>query len=207
MLFENREEAGAELGKHLKDNNFEADLVLAIPQGGLLVGREVANMLNAPLDVITARKICSPGDPERPMGAVTSGGVRWLNDELIQELGLENSYIEKKTEEQRSKALDDLRFLRGSEELPEVKGKNVILIDDGIMTGSIAAACIKYLRTLEVKHVTFATPVGPKRSYEGVRDETDDFVVLKTLRYFGPVSAFYRDFNQVSIEKARSYMV
>ncbi|MFB6245936.1 MAG: phosphoribosyltransferase [Candidatus Nanohaloarchaea archaeon] len=206
MVFQDREEAGKKLGKELVARDLEADIVLAIPRGGLPLGREVADALDTELDVIVASKIGSPGNPELAIGAAASDGSYWLNEELIDRMGVDQEFIDEAIEKEAENAREKLEFMRGEEELPEMGGKQVVVVDDGVATGSTAIACLRHIRDAGAEKVVLAVPVGPRDTRERLADEADEIVVLETPKAFGAVGRHYRDFEQVTDEAAREYL-
>jgi len=206
MVFRDRGEAGEKLAEELDSRGIEADLVLAIPRGGLPLGRRVSEALDADLDVAVASKIGAPGNPELGIGAAASDGSYWLNDEIIDRLGVEKGYIEENIEKEAENAREKLEFMRGEEELPEIEGRKVVVVDDGIATGSTAMASLRQLENLDAEEVVFAVPVGPRDAYGKLKDEADEVVILETPEIFGAVGSHYRNFRQVTDEEARSYL-
>lgn len=206
MVFQDRREAGKKLGKELVARDLEADIVLAIPRGGLPLGREVADALDTELDVIVASKIGSPGNPELAIGAAASDGSYWLNEELIDRMGVDQEFIDEGIETEAENAREKLEFMRGEEELPELEGRKAVLVDDGIATGSTAIACLRQIRDAGAEKVVLAVPVGPRDTRERLADEADEIVVLETPKAFGAVGRHYRDFEQVTDEAAREYL-
>lgn len=206
MTFKNREEAGEKLAEELERREIKADIVLAIPRGGLPLGKKVADKLNAKLDVIVASKIGSPNNPELGIGAVASDGSYWLNEELIESIGIDKEYIEKEVEREAENAREKLIFMRGKEKMPDLKDKKVIVVDDGVATGSTAIACLREISNSEIEKLTLAVPVGPPDTVEKLKKEVDELVILETPTSFGSVGSFYRDFQQVTDKEAKSYL-
>ncbi len=206
MFFKNREEAGEKLGETLKKRQIKADIVLAIPRGGLPLGKKVADKLNTNLDVVVVSKIGAPNNPELGIGAVASDGSYWLNEELIESIDIEKNYIEKEIEKEAENAREKLIFMRGKEEMPNLKDKRVVLVDDGIATGATAIACIRQVKNSGAKKIILAVPVGPSDAAEKLEDEVDELLILETPIPFGSVGSFYQDFEQVTNEEAKSYL-
>lgn len=205
-MFQDREDAGEALAEELKQRGVESDLVLAIPRGGLPLGRKVADALEVPLDVVVARKIGAPGNPELAIGAVASNGSHWLNKDMIERHGIDDKFVEEGIEEEAENARQKLEFMRDESEEPEIEGKKVVVVDDGIATGATIIACLRQLRDLGAEEVTVAVPVGPKDIKQKLRDEADEIIVLETPSFFGSVGSHYRDFGQVTDSEAREYM-
>lgn len=204
--FRNRYEAGKILGEKLQEKDIEADLVLAIPRGGLPVARPVADLLNAELDVVVAKKIGAPYNPELAIGAVASNGSYWLNRELIDRVDVDDEYIRKEIDRQSKNAKEKLEFMRGTKKPINVEGLKVVVVDDGIATGSTAIACLRQLKYQGVKNLVFAAPVGPVDTEKKLSGECDKIFLIEKPVVFSAVGAFYNDFTQVSDEEARQYL-
>ncbi|XVH32880.1 phosphoribosyltransferase [Haloferacaceae archaeon DSL9] len=206
MVFADRTDAGDQLAERLLAVGVEADLVLAIPRGGLPVGRAVADRLGAPLDVVVAEKLGAPFNPELAIGAVAGDGSRWLNDELIAQLNIDADYLDRVSEKEAASAREKVTAYRAGEPLPAVADKRVVLVDDGVATGATAIACLRQLRANDAARIVLAVPVAPPEMVDALRDEADDIVVVDTPRYFGAVGSHYRDFGQVSNAEAIAYL-
>ena len=197
MLFRDRSEAGrllaARLG-HLKDSG--SLLVLGLPRGGIVVAYEVAVALDAPLDVYIARKIGAPYNPELAIGAVASDGTVVLDHKLISRLGVPQAYLEAETERQKREIERRLAAYRGNLEEPEVAGKVVVLVDDGVATGATVKAALRALRQRQPARLILAVPVGPAEIVRQLADEVDQLVCLYAPEVFWAVGAFYADFDQ-----------
>lgn len=199
--FANREEAGDELARAIK--RCDDCIVLAIPRGGVVVGYRVAKELGAHMDVIVPRKIPAPGQPELAIGAVASWGdhERILDEHTVRMLGVSPEYIESEAERQVAEINRRLSAYRGSTEPPDVEGRRVILVDDGIATGYTTRAAAIAVRRLQAASITLAVPVGPPDSIEALRPHVDEVVCLRTPSPFLAVGYWYRDFEQVSDEE------
>ena len=202
MPFIDRTEAGHALADRLIEVGVEADLVCAIPRGGLPVGRAVADRLDVPLDVVVATKLGAPSNPELAIGAVAGDGSSWLNDQLVAQLGVDDSYIEREREREAEAARQKVADYRGGEPLPDVAGKRVVLVDDGIATGATAIACLRQLQATDAAAVVLAVPVAPATARTDLREEADRVVVVEEPRPFSAVGSHYRDFGQVSDAEA-----
>lgn len=205
-MFKDRTEAGAKLASLLRERGVEADIVLAIPRGGLPLGRVVADELGVPLDIVAARKIGAPTNPELAIGAVAADGTVWMNDDLVDSLGVGDEYIEHKRAEEAEAAADKLeRYRRGRPPL-DLTGKRVLIVDDGIATGATITACLRQVRESGAETTILAVPVAPPDTVSRLRDEADEVICVDTPKHFGAVGAFYRDFGQVSDAEAMSYL-
>ena len=204
--FRDRSDAGRQLADLLEERNLDADIVLAIPRGGLPIGRVVADRLGVPLDIVSARKIGSPTNPELAVGAVASDGTTWLNESLIDELDIEASVIESRIQQEREAALGKVERYRAGRPPLEVHAKAVLLVDDGIATGATTIACIRQLQRMGADSVVVAVPVAPPDTVDRLRTEADDVLCVQTPHQFRAVGQFYDTFDQVSDERARTYL-
>lgn len=173
-------------------------VVLGIPRGGLPVAFEVAARLRAPLDVFLLRKLGVPGREELAFGAIATGGVRVLDREIIEALGISDWAIEQVTSAERNELERRERVYRGDRPALDVEGKTAIVVDDGIATGSSMRAGIRALRQLQPKRIVVAVPVAPQRTYSLLKSEVDELVCLQTPPLFHAIGQFYEDFSQVS---------
>lgn len=204
--YTDRTDAGERLADELDARGVEADVVLAIPRGGLPVARPVADRLDARLDVIVASKIGAPHNPELAIGAAAGDGSVWLNDDLIERLGVSEAYLAETREEEAENARLKVAEYRGGEAVPDLDGERVVVVDDGIATGATAIACLRQVRAAGAARVVLAVPVGAPDSVEDVRAEADEVVCLHTPPGFGAVGYYYRNFSQVSDEEATAYL-
>lgn len=205
-MFRDRTEAGERLATLLNDRDVIADIVLAIPRGGLPVGRAVADALDVPLDIVAARKIGAPDNPELAIGAVAADGSVWLNDQLIDRLGLDQGYIDEGIERERSNAQAKVERYRGDRPMPGFRGMTVVIVDDGVATGATIRACIRQIRTAEASRILLGIPVGPPDTIDSLRSEVDELVCVDTPTHFRAVGQFYQHFPQVSDEEAVEYL-
>jgi putative phosphoribosyl transferase len=202
MSFASRTEAGRELAWHLKKYaNREDVIVLGAPRGGVPVAFEVAISLGAPLDVCVLRKLGVPGHEELAFGAIATGGVRILNREIVEALGLTGLDIERVTRTESLELERRERIYRGSRPSLDVSGLIVILVDDGIATGSTMLAAIRALRHMKPAFLILAIPVAPRSTCVRLRSEVDELVCLEMPEPFYGVGQFYDDFSQVSDEE------
>ena len=197
LPFADRLEAGRLLAAELSLHKITQDaVVLALTRGGVPVGFAVADRLGLPLDVIVVRKIGVPWQPELAMGAI-AGSVRILDNQLIRELGIYDEDVEgivarEQAEMKRCEVLN-----RGWKPALELHGRSVILVDDGLATGSTMLAAARYVRSLKPAKVTIAIPVGFQQACGRLRKEADDLVCLAIPEHFVAVGEWYRDFQQV----------
>ena len=205
-MFENRLAAGERLGERLAERDFEADVVLGIPRGGLPVARPVADALGVPLDVVVASKIGAPGNPELALGAIAADGSVWLNDTLIDRLGVDEGYVDREREREATAASEKEARYRDADVIPDFEGSAAILVDDGLATGATAVACLRQLQEAGAEHVVFAAPVGSQSALSRTERDADEVVCLDTPANFGAVGQFYRSFDQVPDEEALRYL-
>lgn len=204
MLFRNRVEAGRRLAAELVSYAERPEvLVLALPRGGVPVGYEVARALRVPLDVFLVRKLGVPGRPELAMGVIASGGARVLNEELLGLLPVpprqiaEVAYREQRELERRE------RLYRGSRLPPEIRDKTVILVDDGLATGSTMRAAVLALRQRQPARIVAAVPVGARQTCAEFESEADETICAMTPEPFHAVGAWYDSFDPTSDDEVR----
>lgn len=196
MLFADRVDAGRRLAPALKDLVGKDAIVLAIPRGGVVVGYGVAKALDLPLDVIIPRKIGAPGNPELAIGAMTEDGTVLLDDRLVEYLQVSEDYIRNESETQKLEIERRLKLYRGDIQYPSLENRDVILVDDGIATGSTMKAAIASVRKRRAKTVVIAIPVGPPSTIRELEKEADHVVCLHTPESFYAIGQFYEDFTQ-----------
>ncbi|MFB6165344.1 MAG: phosphoribosyltransferase [Haloarculaceae archaeon] len=204
--FSDRTDAGEQLAAELRDRGIDADLVLAIPRGGLPLGRAVADALDAPLDVIVAKKIGAPGNPEYAIGAVAADGSVWRDEAAIDRSGADAAYFERERERTAEAAREKETRYRGDRPEPALADRTVVVVDDGVATGSTVRACLQQLRGADAERVVLAVPVGPPETISELQDLADEVVCLRTPGSFMGVGQFYRRFDQVSDEEAMTYL-
>ena len=200
MKFEDRRDAGRRLAVRLEKYRGPDTIILAVPRGGVVVGCEVSRALGAPLDVIIPRKIGAPGQPELAIGAI-GDDISVLDEEMVGYLEVSDRYIQEEIERQRHEIERRWRLYRGDRPFPDVEGKTVILVDDGIATGSTTMAAARALRKKRPAKLVLAVPVAPPDSIERLRPEVDEIVVLETPEPFFSVGSCYREFEQTTDEE------
>jgi putative phosphoribosyl transferase len=197
MIFRNREQAGKLLAERLDDLRGQDVVVLGLPRGGVVVAREVAERLGAPLDVLVARKLGAPGYEELAIGAVTARCTRVLNDELLRRLILPPGYLERETDAQCSLALEREQRLRGAREPIPLAGRVVVLVDDGVATGMTMFAAIADAQADNPADIVVAAPVMPPETFNALRRRVGRVVSLAVPEGFMAVGQYYTDFRQV----------
>lgn len=178
-------------------------LVLALPRGGVPVAYEVARALQAPLDVMLVRKLGVPGHEELAMGAIASGGVRVLNAEVVRGLHIPESVIDRVTLHEQQVLRHRDRLYRGERPFPEVAGRTILLVDDGLATGSTMRAAVAALRKLNPARIVVAVPTAPEQACEVMEGEADECVCADMPEWFCAVGQSYADFPQTSDEEVR----
>lgn len=196
--FGDRFEAGERLARLLEVYRAESPVIYALPRGGVPVGFGVCRILGAPLETLVARKLGAPGQPELGIGAVTSDGVRFVNDPLVERLGVTGDYVERIAAEESGEAARRDRMFRGDHPEPEVRGRTAIIVDDGLATGATARAAVQSLRLRGARRVVIAVPVCAAQSESEIRLEADDVVSLERPDNLGAIGFWYRDFSQVT---------
>jgi putative phosphoribosyl transferase len=207
MIFPNRTEAGQELAERLRKYANRKDvIVLGVPRGGVPVAFEVAIALGAPLDVLVLRKLGVPGHEELAFGAIGSGGVRVLDLDIVEGLGISELDIERVTAAEKEELNRRERAYRGTRGPLDVSGMIVILVDDGIATGSSMRAAIRALRQMTPARIVIATPVAPASTCNRLKFDIDELVCVEMPEPFYGVGQFYEDFSPVSDEEVNELL-
>jgi putative phosphoribosyl transferase len=200
-LFADRVDAGKRLAQALRGHVGKDAVVLAIPRGGVVVGYEVTKTLALYLDVIIPRKIGAPNNPELAIGAMTEDGTILLDDRLVDYLHVSQEYVKEESEAQKAEIRRRLKLYRGDIPYPSLKGREVILIDDGMATGSTMKAALASVRKRGAKSVIIAIPVGPPSTIKELEKEADRVFCLYTPEAFYAIGQFYEDFTQTRDEE------
>src|SRR5712664_2335205 len=205
--FRDRREAGRRLAAKLAAYANRPDvIVLALPRGGVPVAYEVARALSAPLDVFIVRKLGVPGFEELAVGAIASGGVRVLNEEVARALPNADEIIESVTAKETAELQRREESYRDGRPAPELRDKTVILIDDGLATGATMRAAVKALRQRGAAKIVVAVPVGPPDTCREFEDEADEVICASAPEFFQAVGQYYEDFSQTSDEEVRELL-
>jgi len=198
--FQDRREAGRLLGERLQGLRSEHPVVLGLPRGGVPVAAEVARLLDAPLDVIVVRKLGLPSHPEFGIGAVGEGGIRVLDEDVIRRAGVSEGELQILERIERDAIERRLRLLRGASSRIPVKGRTVVIVDDGIATGGTVRAAVQVVHALGARRVIVAVPVCPPETQAQLKFDSgaDEVFALRTPRAFSAVGGWYRDFDPTS---------
>jgi len=202
MLFTDRRDAGRQLAARLLHHAGRPDVVvLALPRGGVPVGYEVAHALGAPLDVFLVRKLGVPGHEELALGAIASGGVRVLNESVVRGLGIPPEEVDRVAAREGEELRRRERAYRGDRPAPELRGRTVILVDDGLATGASMRAAVAAVRRAGPARIVVAVPVGAEETCDEFRTEADEVVCAQTPEPFYAVGLWYGDFGQTTDEE------
>lgn len=207
VMFKNREEAGRQLVAellHYRDDPH--GLILALPRGGVAVGYQLSLALHLPLDVFITRKIGAPGNPEYAIGAVAETGSHYLNQEAISYCGVSRHELERMIHVQEQEIARRKDLYRQGRPLPQLTGRTVLLVDDGIATGSTFMASALAIRGLQPRRLVGVIPVGPPSTIREVRSHVDELVILMTPDPFNAVGNFFVDFTQVEDRDVVEYL-
>jgi putative phosphoribosyl transferase len=205
--FTDRREAGVELAAGLQQYNAAGNLVvLALPRGGVPVAYEVARALSAPLDVFLVRKLGVPGHEELAMGAIASGGVRVLNTDVVGWYGIPPEMIDAVARQEEAELQRRERAYREQRPPVAVAGRTVVLIDDGLATGSTMKAAVQAVRTQDPARIVVAVPVGAPDTCRELQSLADEVVCVKMPESFRAVGLWYRDFAQTTDDEVRQLL-
>ncbi len=202
LPFADREEAGRELARALQALELDRPVILAVPRGGVAVAAPIAEALDGDLDVIVVRKIGAPTQPELGIGAVGAWGEPWLDARLVEMLGVSREQLRREIDAQRVEARRRVEAYRVTPEQPvPIGGREVVVVDDGIATGSTVIAAVELLRAAGPRRLILAVPVAPAEGVRRAAEVYDAVVALYTPEPFYAVGQWYRDFHQVSDEE------
>jgi len=207
MIYRDRREAGRELAPFLRRYADDPSvIVLALPRGGVPVAYEVARALHAPLDVFVVRKLGLPGQPELAMGAIASGGVRVLNDDVIAVSGVSDEAIDEVSHRERIVLRECERRYRGDRPPLDVHGRTVLLVDDGLATGSSMRAAVSALQQEQPARIVVAVPVAAASTCRELAQEVDEVVCAQAPEPFQAVGFWYEDFSPTTDEEVRDLL-
>ena len=198
-MFKDRKAAGVQLAERLKEYaGHQNMIVLALPRGGVVTGFEIANRLKAPLDVLIVRKIGHPLQPELAAGAISETGAIVYNEDVASSWGITKEYLRGEAARQREEIARRKQLYRNGQSLVNLRGKTVILVDDGVATGATMKAAVETLKREQAGKLVIAVPVAPPDTAAELRRMADVFVCLDMPEYFMAVGEYYEDFNQVT---------
>ena len=206
-MFRNREEAGRILADELsRYRNDPTALILALPRGGVAVGYQLSLALQAPLDVFITRKIGAPGNPEYAIGAVAETGSLYLNQEAVSSLGVSRHELDRLIHIQEKEIARRKDLYRQGRSLPQLTGRTVLLVDDGVATGATFIASALAIRSLQPRRLVGVIPVGPPSTIREIQSYVDELVILMTPDPFYAVGSFFTDFTQVEDRDVIQYL-
>jgi putative phosphoribosyl transferase len=206
-LFKDRRDAGKQLAQELSAYAGRSDvIVLALPRGGVPVAYEVARALNAPLDIFIVRKLGLPGHEELAIGAIASGGIQVLNEDIVRALNIPQAMIDAVAKRELQELERRERAYRGNRPPPDVHGHTVILVDDGLATGASMRAAVAALRAQNPARIVVAVPTAAPETCEAFESEVDEIVCAMTPEPFYGVGRWYEDFSQTTDEEVRALL-
>ncbi len=206
MRFEDREDAGRRLAEELRSYTAEQPIVLALPRGGVPVGVEVARALNAPLDVWVVRKLGVPWHRELGVGAVAEGDYVYVDRQMLRRVGLSDEALAELIEQKRGEVDERVRKFRGERPPPQLEGRTVIVVDDGIATSGTARAAIRSIRHQNPASLVLAVPVAAPEIVRALEPEVDDLIVLLSPPQLYAIGLWFVDFAQVPDEEVVSLL-
>ena len=207
MIFQNRIEAGKKLSHKLSKYQATKNLiVLGIPRGGIIVGKQLSQALDCPLDIIVTKKIGAPGNPELAIGAVGAIGKPVIDEELAVRVGADEKYLKSQIAKLRTEVDRRIKEYHGDKPPLELKNKVVIITDDGVATGATMMAAIEITRQQNPKKIIVAVPVIAKDTLEKIEKLADEVVYLDAPEMFFAVGQFYQDFSQITDEEVRKIL-
>jgi putative phosphoribosyl transferase len=207
MFFLDRAEAGRILASRLIPYKNKGDVViLALPRGGIPVAYEVGRELQLPIDVFVVRKLGVPGQEELAMGAIATGDIRIINGDVVEELGISQETIDAVTERERKELHRREQLYRGNRPSRDIRGRSVILVDDGIATGSTMRAAIAAIRQLSPVRIVVAVPVGAPETCKQLATEVDEIICVAMPKLLHSIGQFYGRFEQTSDEEVRDLL-
>ena len=207
LRFRDRTQAGRRLAESLADYAKRGDaIVLGLPRGGVPVAFEIAKTLDIPMDIFLVRKLGVPGHEELAMGAIASGGVRVLNDDVIHALGISDRAVAEVAAREQHELERRNRLYRGEQAAPDLRNKLVILTDDGLATGATMQAAVNAVRAQQPAQVVVAVPTAAPDTCDMLAQQVDRIVCLMTPEPFGGVGAWYEDFSQMTDDEVRGIL-
>lgn len=206
MRYVDRQDAGERLADLLEGRVASGALLLALPRGGVPVAAVIAQRLGLEVDVMLVRKLGVPGHEELAMGAIATGGIEVLNHELVAQLGISPVAIERVKQKEAQEIARRERAYRGSRPMPQLAGREVVLVDDGLATGATMRAAVLALRQHRPRRIVVAVPVAPPDTVQLLEEEADEVICPLTPELFLGVGNWYEDFRQVSDDEVRTLL-
>ena len=202
MIFKDRTDAGKQLAEALSQYQNQKDaVVIGLPRGGVVVAYEVAKFLKLPLDITCPRKIGAPSNPEFAIGAITETGEGLFNQDVVAKLGISESYLEQAIRVEKAEAQKRLDKFRGNKPPRNIENKIILLVDDGLATGSTMKAAIMSMQAARADKIIVAVPVSPPDTLGEIRGMVDEIVCLDSPPFFQAVGQFYQKFDQTTDEE------
>jgi len=205
-LFRDRKDAGRKLARALAEFVGMHVVVLGMPRGGVVVAREVAEALSAPLDIVVTRKIGAPGEPEFALGAVTQEGDVIVDRQATASVGTTAEYLQEEVRRKKAEVSERMKNLRGDKPYPDLEGKTVVIVDDGMATGNSMRAAVQSVGRRGPKEVIVAVPVAPSEAVSEISREGVRVVCLEQPRFFFAIGQFYSNFEQVEDSEVRKLL-
>ncbi len=205
-MFQTRVQAGKLLAEKLQKYKGKSAVVLAIPRGGLVVAKEIAQSLAAKLDIVVAHKLGAPGNPELAIGAIAEDGTTVFNEDVLRLADVSRIFIGSEKAEQLKEISRRVSEYRGKRKLPAIKGKIVIIVDDGIATGATVRAAVAFVKKRKPEKIIIATPVCAADTLEILNREADEVVVLEKPIWLGAIGEFYKEFPQVGDSEVKKIL-
>jgi len=206
-LFRDRTEVGKLLADRIIGMKFENPIVLAIPRGGVPVAKEIALSLGAKLDLVITRKIGYPGQPEFAIGAVTQDGELILDENIVRDYGISKEYLKEESARQKKEITDRMQKYRGGRPYPDLAGKIIIIVDDGIATGNTMLAAIESVKRKKPAKIILAIGVAPPETVRRLSSVVDQVICLETPEPFYAIGEFYERFEQVEDNEVKNALV
>ena len=206
ILFKDRKDAGQKLAASLEKFGNKKIMVLAIPRGGVVVGYEVAKKLHAPLDIIVPRKLRAPNQPEYAIGAITEDGNIILNEQAVKSLNISDNYLKLESQRQKMEIGRRLRTYKGEQNIPDITGYHVIVVDDGIATGATMKAALISVKKRGAESVILAIPVASGSALRMLQNDADEIICLYTPESFYAIGQFYNSFEQNSDQEVKELL-
>lgn len=201
VFFKNRREAGRRLGEELKKLCPKVEVVLGIPRGGIIIAAEIARVFNAELDIVIARKLGAPDNPELAVGALAENGQLFLNEALARQVGADRAYIQQEKQRRLIEIKRRVEQYRRVRPKVTLKGKSVVITDDGVATGATLNVALWAVRQEQPARLIVALPVGSEEAVEKISKDADEMICLSCPPVFYAVGQFYADFPQISDEE------